>query len=120
MWCSLAARRRASSAPGAGRRLSPFPSAVETPQPAIGWSAGAGTGPFHRGRIVERPPVSAGSLAPNVGRLNDRPPFLDFGFLKSAECLWSLLVERRSVHAEIGQPSAHGRLGHGLPDSSIE
>jgi hypothetical protein len=60
------------------------------------------------------------SLPQDVGSLDDRPPLLDFGLLKSTKCLWSLLVGRRNVDAEIGQPSAHGRLGHRTLGSSIE
>jgi hypothetical protein len=42
------------------------------------------------------------SLSLDTCRLDYWPPLLDFGLLKRAKSLWSLLIDRRSFHAKIG------------------
>jgi hypothetical protein len=61
-----------------------------------------------------------GSFSLYAGRLDDRPPLLDLGFLARTECLRCLLGERRHILAEIGEPFAHGRIGERIDCGRIE
>ena len=40
----------------------------------------------------------------DAGRLDDRPPLLDFGLMQSAECFWCLLVAWRDFAANSSKP----------------
>ena len=62
----------------------------------------------------------AASLRFDPGLLDDRPPFLDFGFLKSAERLGRLLVRRENLLPEVSQPRPHRRDGQNVDGRGIE
>src|SRR5712691_13526185 len=51
------------------------------------------------------------SLDLDVRRPDDRPPLLDLGLVLVAKRLRGLLLGRRNLLAEIGQPRAHRRIG---------
>src|SRR5262249_23933669 len=84
----------------------------------------------NRGPIASRSPRSCegyaparaltDSLCPDVRCLDDRPPLLDFGLLKSAERFRRLLVARRNFLTEVGKLMAHCWVGQRINDSSIE
>jgi len=40
------------------------------------------------------------SFSPDVGCLDDRPPFLDLGLVQRADCLRGLLIARKNLLAE--------------------
>src|SRR5262245_5068478 len=61
-----------------------------------------------------------GSLALHVGRLDDRPPFLDLGLLIRGQRRGRLLVGRRDLLAEIGEFLAHLRVGQRVHDGGVE
>src|SRR6266446_9833460 len=46
----------------------------------------------------------------DVGGLDHRPPFLNFGLLPGAERLWRELILRRHLQSQIFQLLAHGRI----------
>src|ERR1700730_4790367 len=50
------------------------------------------------------------SLCPDVRCLDDRPPFLDFGLLKSAKRFGRLLVAPQNFLTEVGKLLAHCRV----------
>ena len=52
----------------------------------------------------------AGSLALDVGCLDDRPPLRDFGFLHRGERLGRLLLARRNDKALVNKLLAHGGI----------
>src|SRR5437016_6535882 len=56
----------------------------------------------------------------DICRLDDRPPFFDFGFVESTERLGILLVARGDVLAEVGEALAHAGIGQGIDDRRIE
>jgi hypothetical protein len=60
------------------------------------------------------------SFSFDPGRLDDRPPFLDFGFLKSTERLRRLLVGRENLLPEVSQPRPHRRDGQSVDGRGIE
>src|SRR5579883_1355151 len=47
---------------------------------------------------------------PDIGRLDDRPPFLDLGALQRRKRLRRLLVARSDLEPEIGKPPANGPI----------
>jgi hypothetical protein len=55
----------------------------------------------------------------DAGRLDDRPPLLDFSLVIGAERLRRLLVARRNLLAQIGESPAHVRIGYGLDDAAL-
>ena len=56
----------------------------------------------------------------DIRRLDDRPPFLDFGLVKGGERLGRLLLARRYLLADIGQSLAHFRIGERIHYSGVE
>src|SRR5215467_3189711 len=46
----------------------------------------------------------------DIGRLDDWPPLLDLGALKRRKRLWRLLVARRNLQPEIGEPPTNGSI----------
>ena len=64
------------------------------------------------------------NLAPSfrldIRCLDDRPPLLDLGLVKGSECLRRLLLARRNLLAQIGEPLANGRIGQGFDNRAIE
>src|ERR1043166_1301784 len=56
----------------------------------------------------------------DVGRLDDGPPFLDFGPLKGAERLGRLLLARWNFLSEISKALAHCWIGQGVDHRSVE
>ena len=62
----------------------------------------------------------AGSLALDVRRLDDRPPFFDLGFVKGGKRLRRLVFSRRNFLAEIKELGTHHRIVESLNDCSIE
>src|SRR5262245_49444950 len=61
-----------------------------------------------------------GSLALDVGRLDDRPPLLDFGLVKGGEPVRRLLLARGDVETELGEARAHRRIGEDLHHRAVE
>jgi hypothetical protein len=57
--------------------------------------------------------ASVGSFYFDAGRLEDWPPFLDFGLLKGTEHLGRLLVARENFLADIGEPSTPSQRPRG-------
>src|SRR5262245_2708821 len=55
--------------------------------------------------------ISARSLAFDVGRLDDRPPLFDFGFLVGGKSFWRLLLARKNLLPKLCNSRAHVRLG---------
>ena len=51
------------------------------------------------------------SIAPDAGRFDDRPPFLDLGLLKRGKPFRRLLLARCDVEAELREARAHRRIG---------
>src|SRR5258708_5127539 len=63
------------------------------------------------------PPISLkNSVRRDVGRLDDRPPFLDLGLLVGAERFGGLLVAWRNLLAQIGELLPHFRIRQRLHD----
>src|SRR5262249_3217294 len=60
------------------------------------------------------------SFAPDIGCLNNRPPFVDLGLVEFAERLRGLLIARENRLTEIGELRADGRIGQGIHDRRIE
>src|SRR5258708_7347657 len=60
------------------------------------------------------------SLPLDVRRLDDGPPFLDFGLLKRAERLGRLLVAGRNLLPEVGEQSTCRRIVQGIPDRRVQ
>src|SRR5262245_66358729 len=56
----------------------------------------------------------------DVSPLDDRPPLLDLGLVKSAERLRRLLLTRRDHVAELGEPLPHPRIRQGVHDRRVE
>ena len=56
----------------------------------------------------------------DVGRLDERPPFLDFDLLEGGERRRRLLLARCDVQAEVGKTSAHDGIVQGSDDHDIE
>src|SRR6516162_868513 len=53
----------------------------------------------------------ADSLPLDPSRLDDGPPLLDVGLLQGAERFRGLLVARKELLPEIGEPLSHRRIG---------
>src|SRR5712691_9769105 len=62
----------------------------------------------HEREIWNIAPAIAGSLRLDVSRLDDRPPFLDLGFVEDGERFRRLLLTGRDFLTEISEPLAHG------------
>ena len=60
------------------------------------------------------------SFCLDPSRLDDRPPFVDLGLLQRAKRLGRLLVARRQLLTELGQPALHHPIGKSLADRAIE
>ena len=60
------------------------------------------------------------SLRLDVGRLDDRPPLLDLGFLQRAEGLGRLPVAREDFLPERHQALTHSRVGEGDDGGGVE
>src|SRR5262249_62153150 len=60
---------------------------------------------------LSRSTISAGSFRPDVGRLVDRLPFLNFGLVEGARRLRGLLLARSGIRSEICEPLSHRRIG---------
>src|SRR6266436_10282892 len=56
----------------------------------------------------------------NAGRLDDRPPLLDFGSLQRIECLGRLLLARNDLLTELGKPLADRRFGERTHGRGVE
>jgi hypothetical protein len=56
---------------------------------------------------------TANSLGLDASLFDDRPPFVDLGFVKGAERLSALLFARRDLLTELGELLACGRVFHG-------
>ena len=56
----------------------------------------------------------------DVGRLNDRPPFLELGLVQDGKRLGCLLVRREYLLAETGEARTHGRIGQRFYDRRVE
>src|SRR6476620_472629 len=50
----------------------------------------------------------------DVGGLDQRPPLVDLLLVMDGERLRALLLARRNLLAEAGQPLAHRRIGEGI------
>src|SRR5262245_65073613 len=57
---------------------------------------------------------ASASFRLDVSRLDDRPPLLDLGLVKSAERLRRLLLARRDHVAELGEPLPYRRIRQGI------
>src|SRR2546423_2133076 len=64
--------------------------------------------------------VALRSLRLDVGRLDDRPPFLDLRLLLGGERLWGLLLARPCALADISEASAHAWVVQSFDQGSIE
>src|SRR5262245_64489810 len=51
------------------------------------------------------------SFGLDVGGLDQRPPLVDLGLVVRGECLCGLLLARRNLLAESGEPLADGGIG---------
>src|SRR5438270_71712 len=60
------------------------------------------------------------SFALDVGGLEDRPPFLNFGLVECAERLRRLLVRWENFLTQVSEPRAHRWVGKGLNGHGIE
>src|SRR5262249_10801851 len=69
---------------------------------------------------LSRSTISAGSFRPDVGRLDDRPPFLNFGLVEGAQRLRGLLLARWCIRSEIDEALSHRRIGQCIDDRRIE
>ena len=56
----------------------------------------------------------------DVGRLNDRPPFLELALVQDGKRLGCLLVRREYFLAETGEAQTHGRIGQRFYDRRVE
>src|SRR5512144_1034 len=56
----------------------------------------------------------------DVSRLDDRPPLLDLGLVKSGQRLRRLFLARRDHVTEFREPLPHGWIGQRLDDGAIE
>src|SRR5580700_223162 len=63
---------------------------------------------------------TASLLQLDAGRLDDRPPFLDFSLLVSGKRFGRLLVARENLHPEFAQPCAYRWVGQSTHDSRIK
>jgi hypothetical protein len=61
-----------------------------------------------------------GLIRLDVGRLDDRPPFLDLGLVTGAKRFRRLLFARRDFLAHVGESLANGGIGKGIDDGGIE
>src|SRR4051794_11471689 len=66
---------------------------------------------------VRRP---RGSFQPDVPPFDARPPFVDFGLLGYGERFRRLRLARENVLAEIGETTAHRRIGERIDDRSVQ
>src|SRR5580658_3797629 len=64
--------------------------------------------------------ATAGLLALDVRRLDDRPPLLNFRFLKSAKDVWCLLVAWKYLLTEVCEPRAHSGVSQSVRGGGIE
>jgi hypothetical protein len=60
------------------------------------------------------------SFALDVRRLDDRPPFFDLGLVVRGERLRRLLLARKNLLAQTGEPRTHVRIGERLHDRGVE
>src|ERR1700730_2482082 len=60
------------------------------------------------------------SLRLDVGRLHDRPPFLEFGLVKRGKTLGCLLLARRDDMTKVGETLAHGRIGQRIDQRGVK
>ena len=59
--------------------------------------------------------IRKASLRFDAGLLDDRPPFVDFGFVPGGKRLRRQLIARRHLKTEIVEPLLHRRIGHRSP-----
>src|SRR3954471_21810876 len=60
------------------------------------------------------------SFGLDVGALDDRPPFLDLGLVEGGEPVGALLLRRRDLLPQIGEPLAHGRISQRILGGGAE
>jgi hypothetical protein len=60
------------------------------------------------------------SSVPRAERLDNQPPFLDFGLLKGGERPWRLLLARNNLLAEVAEPRTNGWVGQRFYDRGID
>src|SRR5215471_19902000 len=60
------------------------------------------------------------SLRLDSRRFDERPPFVDLGFVKNAKSLRRLLFARGNFRSEIGDLSSDGRISKRVSDSGIK
>ena len=78
---------------------------------------------MRHGRVVRVSTVmerGAGSLRLDVCGLDDRPPFTDLGLLQLGKCRRSLLLARKYLLRQSGQPRSGIGIGQSLHGGSIE
>src|SRR5436190_19211499 len=64
--------------------------------------------------------IRRGSLAFDVGRLDDRPPLLDFSFLKCAQSFGRLLLAGIDILSKVRKLLAHCWFGHRTNNGIVE
>src|SRR5580693_8312550 len=64
--------------------------------------------------------LSCDSLRLDARLLDDRPPFVDFGLLKSGKRFGCLLFRRKGLLAQISEGSLYCRISQGFDDCGIE
>src|SRR5262252_10601706 len=72
---------------------------------------------------ASRQPAAFGvppSLRLDVRRLDDRPPFLDFGLVISKQRLGGQLLARENILRDIGEALTHDRIGERIHDGLVE
>ncbi len=69
--------------------------------------------------LLEDVHKAAGHRDPSTGRLDDRPPFLNLGFLERGKRFRRLLLARQNFVAKIGQTCANRSIRQRVPHSSI-
>jgi len=83
------------------------------------FEARAARGQLRMSLIVTRPQRRR-LLAPQVRRLDNRPPFFLFRLLISAERRGGLLIGGHDFLADVGEPLLHRRIGERLPHRGID
>src|ERR1700719_3714722 len=60
------------------------------------------------------------SLRPDIRRLDDRPPFLDFGLVIGQQSLGGQLFAREDLLRDVGEAFADGGIGKCIHDGLVE
>src|SRR6266481_2839397 len=63
---------------------------------------------------------SSWRLRADTGRLDVRPPFVDFGFLERGQAFRRLLLARRDVEPQLRKPLLYSRIAKRLDGRGIE